>query len=53
MKPRPNLEIGDLVLMKQDNVPRNQWPLGLVTRTHKSDDGVGTLCRCENSNRYL
>ena len=43
MKPRPNLEIGDLVLMKQDNVPRNQWPLGLVTRTHKSDDG---LVRC-------
>jgi len=30
MKPQRNLENGDLVLNKQDCVPRNQWPLGLV-----------------------
>ena len=37
--PKRNFQIGDLVLIKQDNQVRNQWPLGLVTETYPSADG--------------
>nr|XP_027213272.1 uncharacterized protein LOC113806347 [Penaeus vannamei] len=40
MKPQRNLENGDLVLIKQDCVPRNQWPLGLVVGVHKGTDNL-------------
>ncbi|XP_069982188.1 uncharacterized protein [Penaeus vannamei] len=40
MKPQRNLENGDLVLNKQDCVPRNQWPLGLVVGVHKGTDNL-------------
>ncbi|XP_073410565.1 uncharacterized protein [Dendrobates tinctorius] len=36
---RPNLGTGDLVLVKDCQVHRNQWPLGLVTATFPSKDG--------------
>jgi len=36
--PHKNLEIGDVVLISDDNVPRNDWRLGRVTKTHMSDD---------------
>ncbi|XP_073531981.1 uncharacterized protein [Phyllobates terribilis] len=36
---RPNLNIGDLVLVKDVQTHRNQWPLGLVTATFPSKDG--------------
>ena len=29
----PNLNVGDLVLVKQDRTSRYQWPLGLITET--------------------
>ena len=38
--PKPNISVGDLVLLKQDNLLRNQWPLGLIIEIHKSADGV-------------
>lgn len=34
-----NLQDGDVILMKDSNLPRNEWPLGLVVRAIKSDDG--------------
>lgn len=34
-----NLEIGDLILLCNENMPRNQWPLGLVTNTYPGKDG--------------
>jgi hypothetical protein len=33
----PNLKEGDLVLLKDNAAYRNDWPLGLVTRTFPSD----------------
>ncbi|CAJ0934476.1 unnamed protein product [Ranitomeya imitator] len=36
---KPNLNIGDLVLVKDCQIHRNQWPLGLVTATFPSKDG--------------
>lgn len=39
-KPKRNLkEAGDLVLVANENYPRGQWPLALVTEAMTSKDG--------------
>jgi hypothetical protein len=35
-----NLEIGSLVLIKEDNTPRMQWDLGVVTELYKGKDDI-------------
>ncbi|XP_067129092.1 uncharacterized protein [Centruroides vittatus] len=35
----PNLEIGDLVLLKNEQLPPNQWKIGRVIQTHPGSDG--------------
>ena len=37
--PQRNLRKGDLVLVKYDNSPRNQWPLGLIINAYPGKDG--------------
>ncbi|XP_044151553.1 uncharacterized protein LOC122939550 [Bufo gargarizans] len=37
---KPNLQTGDVVLMKDCQSRRNEWPLGLVTKTFPSKDGI-------------
>lgn len=34
----PNIQPGSVVLLKNSQVPRNEWPLGLVTQTFPSKD---------------
>ena len=34
--PTGNIEVGDIVLMKEDNVTPTQWPLGRVTQVYRS-----------------
>ncbi|XP_052089512.1 uncharacterized protein LOC127726248 [Mytilus californianus] len=36
---RRNLQVGDLILMKDQDAPRNSWPVGLVDRVFPSSDG--------------
>ena len=35
----PNINIGDIVLIVDDNLPRNEWQLGRVSATVQSSDG--------------
>lgn len=35
---RPNIEKGDLVLLKDNQAKRNEWPIALVTRTFPDED---------------
>ncbi len=35
-----NLQVGDVLLLKEDDVGRNKWPIGLVVNTFPSDDGL-------------
>ena len=39
LSPRRNLQKGDLVLVRFENTPRAQWPLGLVIKTYPGTDG--------------
>lgn len=36
---RTNLEVGDIVMIKDQDLPRNKWELGRVTKTKESQDG--------------
>ena len=39
VNPQPNLRVGDLVLLKNQELHRNDWPRGLVTKVFPADDG--------------
>ncbi|XP_043986029.1 uncharacterized protein LOC122838996 [Gambusia affinis] len=36
---KPNLQVGDLVLLKDSQAKRSQWPMGIVVNTFPSQDG--------------
>ena len=36
----PNLKVGDLVMLVDENIPRGLWPLGLVKNIHCGPDGL-------------
>ena len=38
IRPRRNMQAGDVVIMKEDNLPQNQWHLARVTEVLPSDD---------------
>jgi hypothetical protein len=40
LKSKRNLQIGDIVLVLDDNVPRNQWKVAKVTEVYPSFDGL-------------
>ena len=53
--PKRPVEVNDIVVIKQDNLPSNEWLLGRVIKTHPGFDGlprvvvlrtsIGTLTR--------
>ena len=36
----PNSQVGEIVLIRDESCPRNQWPLGRVTEVYPSEDGL-------------
>ncbi len=38
IRPRRDLQIGDVVIIKEDNLPRNQWPLARVCEVYQDPD---------------
>nr|XP_021336928.1 uncharacterized protein LOC103910029 [Danio rerio]XP_021336929.1 uncharacterized protein LOC103910029 [Danio rerio] len=38
--PKRNLQINDIVLVKEENLPRNEWKLGRIQETISSGDGL-------------
>jgi len=41
---QPNLNVNDIVLMKEDSSPSDQWKLERVIKTHPGDDNLGRVC---------
>lgn len=39
-KQQPNLKIGNMVIIKEDNLPVMKWPLGRIMQIHTGDDGI-------------
>ncbi|XP_055902810.1 uncharacterized protein LOC129938987 [Eupeodes corollae] len=39
-KAEPNIKIGDIVLLKDENLPPAYWKIGKVTATHAGGDGL-------------
>ena len=37
---RPNLQVGDVVLLVDDDVKRNMWPMGRIVEVFPGDDGL-------------
>ena len=35
-----NLQVGDIVLLRDKSVHRNEWPMGIVVKVYASDDGL-------------
>lgn len=40
MKPKPNLEVGQLVIIKDERMPPLKWKLGRVLAVHPGSDGL-------------
>ena len=53
MKPRRSLEIGDLVLIADENVHRGKWPLGKVVDVFRGKDGYVRSAKVQTSLRFL
>ena len=39
IRPRRNFQVGDVVLLKENQSPRNRWPMAKVVATHLDDQG--------------
>ena len=39
IRPRRNFQVGDVVLLKENQSPRNRWPMAKVVATHPDDQG--------------
>ena len=48
-----NLEVGDLVLVADGNVPRGCWPLGRITRTYPDHEGDVRQVEVKTGASYL
>ena len=46
---KEQININDLVLIKEDNVKRGQWPLGRVVEVHPGEDGVVRVVTVQTS----
>lgn len=50
---RPNLVVGDLVLIKDDNKPPTFWPLGRIIQCIAGSDGLVRVCEIKTANSVL
>ena len=53
VRPLRNMQIGDIVLVKDDNTPRNQWQLARVTEAQRGNDGLVRKVNLAVGDRHL
>ena len=47
--PTRNIEIGDIVLTREDNTGPTQWPLARVTSVYQGQDGLVRVVKLKTS----
>lgn len=47
------MEVGDIVILKEEDVPRNEWKLARVVETHEDDDGLVRKVTIQTGDRKL
>ena len=52
-RPVVNFKKGDVVLVSNENVPRGQWPLGLVTTAYPDGDGMVRVVELKMKNGII
>ena len=53
IRPRKNVMNGDIVLVVDDNLPRNRWLLARVIETYRSKDGLTRKVKVVMANQHL
>ena len=53
IQPRRDIAVGDIVIVKEDDSTRSQWPLGRVAETYPSDDGSIRKVKLQIASREL
>ncbi len=53
IRPRKNIMIGDIVLVVEDNLPRNRWLLACVVETYMSKDGLTRKVKVITADSHL
>jgi len=48
----PEIKLGSVVLIKEDNIPALQWRLGIVVSTHQGDDGVTRVAQIKTADGH-
>ena len=41
----PRVQVGDLVVIREDNIPRLMWPLGRIEEVYEGKDGIVRSCK--------
>ena len=49
--PSPHLRVGQLVMVKHDNIHRIEWPLGVITAVYPDERGVIRTAEVEECGR--
>lgn len=52
-RPTPNVAVGDVVLIADQNIVRGLWPLGLVQEVHMAPDGYVRSAKVKTSTTVL
>ena len=48
-----NLQVNDIVLLKDENSPRNEWPLGRIQEVEQSNNGLARSVKLKTKNGVL
>ncbi|XP_029967500.1 uncharacterized protein LOC115402944 [Salarias fasciatus] len=48
-----NVQVGDVVIIKEENIPRNEWKLAKVIEANKDDDGLVRKVKIQVGQRDL
>ena len=52
LKSNYNVKKGSVVLLREDNMPRMNWSLGMITDLFSGRDGI-VRCQCKNCKRSV